>query len=235
MLTVRFVYVFFALMLIWVGAPLWAQETAVETAPTQAYTTAIKPFGFVDTNGDGINDRFRDADGNGVNDRTGLPYPHHFGFADKNGNRVNDLYIDRDGDGVNDLSAAYADSNGDGHCDNIVDYNGDRRNDVTGLHYKRFSLHGYRYGFIDEERGVKHRRFIDENGDGMHDHTALLPPPFLGNKNKMDYFIDEDGDGIIDGRRLRAPQRPIWPDRDPRRFKGRSPRRPPRPHPAPRR
>lgn len=228
------VHVLIGLMLTWGGAPLVAEETATQAALPQVNAATTKPFGFVDKNGDGINDRFRDADGNGVNDRTGLPYPHRFAFIDADNNGVNDRYIDRDGDGVNDLNAAYTDSNRDGHCDNIVDYNGDQHNDITGLSYKRTSLRGYRYGFIDEERGLKHRRFIDENGDGMHDRTQLFPPPFLGNKDKMDYFIDEDGDGIGDGRRLKGPQPPIWLDRNHRRFKGRPPRRPPS-RPAPRR
>jgi hypothetical protein len=79
-------------------------------------------FGYVDENGDGINDRFTDGtafvdeDGDGVCDlcgaTTGTGYGNGFGFVDENGDGINDRYasgpafVDEDGDGVCDLQDA---------------------------------------------------------------------------------------------------------------------------------
>jgi hypothetical protein len=161
-------------------------------------------IGYSDANLDGVNDRFRDANGDGVDDVSGKPYPHRFLFVDQDGDGTNDLFVDQDGDGVNDLEAQYKDSDGDGICDNVIDFDGDGINDITGEKYDRHSLKGYRFGRVDEERGIIHRRFIDEDRDGMNDLIRRFHPP-PGPGPRMDHFIDEDGDGIADGRRLHPP------------------------------
>ncbi|MEW6749400.1 MAG: hypothetical protein AB1505_00290 [Candidatus Latescibacterota bacterium] len=183
---------------LWVLPPAAAGE---ETQEPDRQTVR----GYADQDRDGVNDRFRDADGDGVDDVSGQPYPHRFAFVDADQDGVNDTFIDRDGDGVNDRDARYLDRDGDGICDNVIDYDGDRTNDVTGARYSRRSLGGFRYGLMDEERGVMHRRFVDEDGDGMRDEE----PAAVGRdaEARMDRFVDEDGDGICDGRTLRGGMR----------------------------
>jgi hypothetical protein len=155
------------------------------------------PPGFLDGDGDGVNDLFRDADGDGVNDIDGRAYPHRFDFLDGDKDGINDLFRDVDGDGVNDLDGRFRDADGDGVADNVVDADGDRINDITGQRYSRRSLMGGRFGHIDEDLGRRPGRadrFVDEDGDGLPDRPH----------GRVDRFIDEDGDGIYDGRRLQG-------------------------------
>jgi hypothetical protein len=180
-----------ALILLMIPAMAYAKESD---------TTSVRPTGYVDVNRDGINDRFADANGDGINEVTKKPYPHRFGFKDDDKDKVNDLFVDQDGDGVNDRSARFVDNDGDGICDNVVDYDGDGVNDITGVKYTEKSLGGYRYGFMDEERGIAYRQFIDEDGDGMHDFHGSRDRASALHDRMHDYFIDEDGDGIRDGR-----------------------------------
>lgn len=75
-------------------------------------------WGYVDANGDGVNDNFVDTDGDGVCDN----------FVDANGDGVNDLrgrahlgaYGPCGGDG-------FVDTDGDGVCDNAGTGGGERR------------------------------------------------------------------------------------------------------------
>ena len=201
-----------------------ADEKTVEAPAPKKQGDGKGQVGYVDRNRDGLNDLFRDANGDGVNDVSGEKYAHRFDFVDKDGDGVNDLFVDWDGDGVNDLHAKYVDADGDGICDNVVDFNGDSINDITGLKFGRKSLQGFRYGLVDEERGEVHRRFLDRDGDGMHD--LLKEMHRRGGRPGLDRFIDEDGDGISDGRRLRmGPPRPVMERL--RRAKGERPPRKP--------
>jgi hypothetical protein len=63
-------------------------------------------FGFVDEDGDGINDLCTDTNGNGFCDAgrlyAGYTYLMDMGYLDADGDGVNDAFIDADGDGVND-------------------------------------------------------------------------------------------------------------------------------------
>jgi len=192
-------------------------------------TTQIRPIGFIDQNQDGINDLFQDADGDGKNDVTRQPYLHSFRFEDRDKNGINDLWIDRDGDGVNDLfidqlkqkgtrpKQNWLDKDGDGILDAdarpefnnidlrqfILDANQDGKNDITGLECHPDHVWGYRFGCIDEELNQFIKKYVDKNGDGMHD--AFLKR-FQSEKEKprhqrkYDYFLDRDGDGIADDR-----------------------------------
>ncbi len=61
--------------------------------------------GFVDENGDGINDNAPDADGDGIPngqdpDYTGAKQGNGRGFVDENGDGINDNAQDFDGDGI---------------------------------------------------------------------------------------------------------------------------------------
>lgn len=160
----------------------------------------VQFLGWLDENGDGINDKFRDANGDGINDITNEKYPHKFQFVDKNGDGINDIFIDFDGDGVNDLNTSFIDNNKDGVNDNILDYNKDGINDITGLKYKKDDIMGYRYGIVEEEVKRTHKKFIDKNKDGMHDLIARSRFFDEDGDGINDRFIDKDGDGICDGR-----------------------------------
>ncbi|MBN2415304.1 hypothetical protein JXO52_05660 [bacterium] len=179
--------------------------------------------GFIDRNHDGVNDLFRDADGDGVNDLTNVAYRHSFSFEDKNGDGVNDIWTDADGDGVNDrLGTAMAeesrmvDTDGDGIPDQarsglrgkrlfayVLDEDGDGRNDITGIAYAGSDLFGYRYGNVDEEKGITARQFSDSNGDGINDGFLDAQRSMQLRRQGIDIFIDADGDGIADDRSLR--------------------------------
>jgi hypothetical protein len=152
-----------------------------------------KFIGFVDKNKDGINDGFHDDNGDGINDVTKKKYDHRFKFVDKNKDKVNDVFVDKDGDGVNDLETKFVDVDKDGVNDNVLDYNRDSINDITGLKYKNEDLMGYRYGIVEEELKKTHGKFIDEDGDGMHDSVAKCRG-FIDGDSLRDRFIDEDGD-----------------------------------------
>ncbi|MBD3181982.1 hypothetical protein GF312_06810, partial [Candidatus Poribacteria bacterium] len=138
-----------------------------------------KFIGFVDENRDGINDKFQDLNGDGINDVTKEKYKHLFKFIDKNKDKINDLFTDKDGDGVNDLGTEPLEQDKKDELNiNVVDFNKDGINDITGLKYKRKDikdvkdLMGYRYGIVEEERKKIYEKFIDEDGDGMHDPIA---------------------------------------------------------------
>ncbi|MGY8823322.1 MAG: hypothetical protein ACKVJG_05180 [Candidatus Latescibacterota bacterium] len=178
-------------------------------AAAQQTTTAPAAIGFVDADHDGRNDRFSDSDGNGINDVDRQPYSHHFSFADENDDGINDHFRDSDGDGVNDWNGRYLDADDNGFIDNVIDADGDHHNDITGEKYDRRGLRGWRYGFFFEERGHRLKRFVDHNGDGMHDALERLHKRFELSERKMDFFLDEDGDGIDDGRMLRGRPAPF--------------------------
>jgi len=162
--------------------------------------TEWEELGFLDENGDGVNDLFRDADGDGINDVTGKLYHRNFTFVDADKDGKNDLFRDADGDGKNDL---FRDFDGDGINDTmlpmmqmgkgrsaiqqVIDFDGDGINDVTGMRYSR-SMRG--------------RGFVDEDGDGFNDNAAVKTDgrPEIEHGGKYDTFRDEDGDGINDGR-----------------------------------
>jgi len=173
-------------------------------AAAQQGTATPAPIGFVDADHDGRNDRFLDADGNGINDVDRQPYSHRFSFVDENNDGINDRFRDQDGDGVNDWNGRYLDADNNGFIDNVIDADGDHHNYITGEKYDRRGLRGWRYGFFFEERGHRLKRFVDRNGDGMHDALERLHKRFELSERKMDFFLDEDGDGIDDGRMLRG-------------------------------
>jgi len=186
-------------------APKAASKLQIDKKNAETKEEAKKPkfIGFVDKNRDGINDKFHDANGDGINDVTKKKYEHKFKFVDKNKDKINDVFVDKDGDGVNDLGTKLVDENKDGINDNVLDYNKDSFNDITGLKYKNEDLMGYRYGIVEEEAKKTHKKFIDENGDGMHDPIAKKRCFTDEDADGInDQFVDEDGDGICDGRTI---------------------------------
>jgi len=165
-------------------------------------------FGFVDSDGDGINDLFRDADGDGICDNNalyaGYPYMMERGYADGNGDGVNDRFRDADGDGVNDLDGmpyghgfGFADEDGDGINDLFADADGDGICDLTGMPYR------HPFGYRDGNHDGRNDLFADADGDGINDLTGM---PYVGmpgwvdldGDGANDFFQDADGDGIND-------------------------------------
>lgn len=221
---VRWTLVGFLTVLMVQGVPgTGVAQSGRQDGGKRAETGQVAPFpGFVDKNGDGINDVFVDKNGDGINDITGKPYPHRFRFQDKNGDGINDLWVDRDGDGVNDLilqvefgkkGPKWVDVDGDGIQDrdvtlllpprrlwhHVLDANRDGKNDITGLPYRGpMGIMGYRFGRVDEEIGKVYRHFTDKNHDGMHDSALKFGWQRVG--PRVDVFIDRDGDGICDDR-----------------------------------
>ncbi|MGK2906484.1 MAG: hypothetical protein ACSLFH_09095, partial [Desulfuromonadales bacterium] len=139
-------------------------------------------FGWVDENGDGINDNFADADGDGVSDQgrhyAGYAYHMNLGYLDANNDGLNDHFIDENGDGINDLNGrsygfgfGFIDENGDGINDRFVDVDGDGISDLTGMPYQ------HPFGWSDVNRDGVNDRFRDVNGDGTNDITGT---PYVG-------------------------------------------------------
>ena len=198
----------FLLILTWliIGlVPSVYTQTVKKSEKPGEQVKTFQPVGFVDKNGDGINDKFMDADGDGKNDLDGKPYPHKFKFEDKNRDKINDLWIDRDGDGVNDLSAKLKGKMKQEIHSNVLDVNEDGINDITGIKYDRekHQWHGEKWGFWNESKAKLQGRFIDEDGDGIDDRLQDFERFTHGMKKagrKWDVFIDEDGDGICDHR-----------------------------------
>lgn len=153
-------------------------------------------FGYVDADGDGINDNFSDVDGDGICDEgfahAGFPYFMDQGYVDGDGNGVNDRFIDADGDGINDLTGmeyghgfGWVDEDGDGINDRFVDADGDGICDLAGTPFS------HPFGFIDEDGDGINDLFVDADGDGINDVNQM---PYRG----MPGFVDLDGDGLND-------------------------------------
>jgi len=161
--------------------------------------------GFVDADGDGVNDQFRDADGDGICDQdkpyAGYPYMMNRGYQDANGDGVNDRFRDADGDGVNDVTGkpyvampGWVDLDGDGRNDFFRDANGDGINDFDSdpLPYP----HGY--GWADADHDGINDRFVDADGDGVNDYHA---GPYADLHSHYGFRMehpDAEGDGIDD-------------------------------------
>ena len=165
-------------------------------------------FGWVDADGDGVNDNFADVDGDGICDNgyryAGYAYHMDMGYMDANHDGRNDGFIDGNGDGINDLTDhaygvgfGFIDENGDGVNDRFLDANGDGISDLTGMPYQQ------PFGWADENGDGINDRFTDTNGDGMNDITGtryVAMPGWvdLNEDGLNDFFADANGDGIND-------------------------------------
>ena len=134
-------------------------------------------FGFVDDNGDGINDLFVDADGDGICDNgtlyAGYPYMMDLGYEDTDGDGRNDHFRDANGDGINDLTGksyghgfGWHDADRDGNNDFFVDADGDGICDRTGMPYR------HPFGYRDDNYDGMNDLFRDADGDGTNDLTG---------------------------------------------------------------
>ncbi len=165
-------------------------------------------MGWIDEDGDTINDNFADVNGDGIVDPgfryAGYAYFMDQGFIDENGDGVNDRFADADGDGVNDLTGraygfgfGFIDEDGDGVNDRFADADGDGICDLSAMPYQ------HPFGFIDEDGDGVNDRFTDADGDGINDLTQrpyVAMPGWvdLDGDGVNDFFVDADGDGIND-------------------------------------
>ncbi len=165
-------------------------------------------FGFVDENGDGVNDLCKDAGGDGICDEgsrfANYTYLMNWGWADEDGDGKNDRYRDADGDGANDLGGfpngfgfGFVDEDGDGVNDCFRDGEGDGICDQSGMPYR------VGVAWADADGDGINDNFADLNGDGVNDLTgeayvALPGWVDLDGDGVNDKFSDANGDGICD-------------------------------------
>ena len=165
-------------------------------------------FGWVDEDGDGINDNFADHNGDGICDQgyhyAGYAYHMDQGYVDVNNDGLNDRFLDSDGDGANDRTGhaygfgfGFIDEDGNGSNDRFLDANGDGICDLTGMPYQ------HPFGWTDEDSNGINDLFTDTNGDGMNDITGtryVAMPGWvdLNTDGLNDFFADSNGDGIND-------------------------------------
>lgn len=170
--------------------------------------------GFVDTNGDFINDNFQ-ADGDSDNDGT-LNYldTDFTGRVDTNSDGVDDRFdtdrdgiinmldLDSDNDGITDVAEAFGvDANGDGRIDNLTDTDGDGLSDNvdsrivpangayntgTGLGLTNFDGDAVP-NFLD----------LDSDNDGIPDVVEVQGTD-ANNNGMIDGFVDANSDGLHD-------------------------------------
>jgi len=80
--------------------------------------TTFEDRGFVDADGDGVNDRYGQTDGTQMLEGAGSG--HAYGFVDENGDGVNDRLTERDGTQMLDgtgYAHGFVDADADGVCD----------------------------------------------------------------------------------------------------------------------
>lgn len=165
-------------------------------------------FGWLDEDGDGINDNFADVDGDGICDQghhyAGYAYRMGSGYVDNNNDGFNDRFVDADGDGVNDLTGqrygfgfGFTDEDNDGINDYFVDANGDGICDLSGMPYQQ------PFGWSDGNGDGFNDHYTDADGDGINDlngsrYVAMPGWVDLNEDGFNDFFADTNGDGIND-------------------------------------
>lgn len=165
-------------------------------------------FGWIDANGDGLNDNFADLNGDGICDQgyryAGYPFHMELGYSDGNSDALNDRFRDADGDGVNDLTGrpygfgfGFVDTDRDTFNDRFIDADGDGICDLSGMPFKQ------PFGWSDSNGDGINDRFTDANGDGINDlmgtrYVAMPGWADLNGDGLNDFFADANGDGIND-------------------------------------
>lgn len=133
--------------------------------------------GFIDSNGDGVNDNF-DWDLDGI---------------------INELDLDSDNDGIPDVvEAGGVDTNGDGKIDNYSDSDNDgfSQNVDANNTGKDFSGNGLAVPDLDGD-GVPNYLDLDSDNDGIPDVVEAYGAD-SNNDGKIDGYTDTDNDGFSD-------------------------------------
>ncbi len=147
--------------------------------------------GFVDADGDGINDNAKDDDGDGIPNGKDSDY--------KSSKNCNKKTMGKQGKGKNKMNCCknkvkakgFVDTNGDGLNDNAKDADGD----------------GIPNGQDPDFDGQKSRKgkagkgFTDKDGDGINDNALDADGDGIPNCKDEDYVKTEDGSGSENGRR----------------------------------
>lgn len=167
--------------------------------------------GFVDNNGDFINDNFQadgDSDGDGIPNYLDTDFP---GRIDTNSDGVDDRFdadldgiinmldLDSDNDGIPDVvEAGGVDQNGDGKIDNFVDTDGDGLSDQVDSNLSGAYNSGIGLGRKDTDGdGVWNQFDLDSDNDGIPDVREVLAAD-ANNDGMIDGFVDANNDGISD-------------------------------------
>lgn len=133
--------------------------------------------GFVDTNGDGVNDNF-DWDLDGI---------------------INELDLDSDNDGIPDVvEAGGVDTNGDGKIDNYLDADNDGFSQNVDANSTGKDLSGNGLGLPDMDNdGIPNYLDLDSDNDGIPDVVEAFGAD-ANNNGMIDGFTDTDHDGLSD-------------------------------------
>lgn len=167
--------------------------------------------GFVDNNGDFINDWFQadgDVDGDGIPNYSDTDFP---GRVDINGDGVDDRFdtdldgivnmldLDSDNDGIPDVvEAGGVDQDGDGKLDNFIDADGDGLHDLVDANLSGSYNSGVGLGLKDTDKdGVPNQFDLDSDNDGIPD-VREVGGADANNDGHIDGFTDTNGDGISD-------------------------------------
>ncbi|MDQ6889759.1 MAG: T9SS type A sorting domain-containing protein, partial [Bacteroidota bacterium] len=167
--------------------------------------------GFVDNNGDYINDNFEadgDSDNDGIPNYLDTDFP---GRIDTNGDGVDDRFdadkdgiinmldLDSDNDGIPDVvEAGGVDADGDGKIDNYSDTDGDGLSQNVDTNNSGAYNSGVGLGLPDlDGDGVPNFIDLDSDNDGIPD-VREVGGADANNDGKIDGFTDSNGDGISD-------------------------------------
>lgn len=198
------------------GIPDWVESNMPEAFGDHDGDGIINAYdedypGFVDNNGDFINDWFQadgDVDGDGIPNYLDLDFPgridmNHDGVddrfdADLDG-IINMLDLDSDNDGIPDVvEAGGVDEDGDGKLDNFVDVDGDGLHDLVDTNLFGAYNSGVGLGLKDTDGdGVPNQFDLDSDNDGIPD-VREVGGQDANNDGRIDHFIDLNGDGISD-------------------------------------
>ncbi|HEV8084200.1 MAG TPA: hypothetical protein VGP55_13420 [Chitinophagaceae bacterium] len=167
--------------------------------------------GFVDNNGDFINDNFEadgDSDNDGIPNYLDIDFP---GRVDTNGDGIDDRFdadkdgiinmldLDSDNDGIPDVvEAGGVDANGDGKIDNYSDTDGDGLSQNVDTNNSGAYNSGFGLGLPDlDGDGVPNFIDLDSDNDGIPD-VREVGGADANNDGKIDGFVDANSDGISD-------------------------------------
>ncbi|HRG23756.1 MAG TPA: T9SS type A sorting domain-containing protein [Chitinophagaceae bacterium] len=133
--------------------------------------------GFIDSNGDGVNDNF-DWDLDGI---------------------INELDLDSDNDGIPDVvEAGGVDTDGDGKIDNYTDVDNDGFSQNVDANTSGKDLSGSGLGLPDlDGDGIPNYLDLDSDNDGIPDVVEVYGTD-ITNDGMIDAFIDTDNDGLSD-------------------------------------